>query len=38
VVFAFTFGDGDIVGIDLIADPDRLKRFSIKFITAAEEQ
>ena len=39
VVFAFTFGDGVIVGIDLIADPDRLARFSIEFITTeADEQ
>jgi RNA polymerase sigma-70 factor (ECF subfamily) len=39
VVFAFTFGDGVIVGIDLIADPDRLARFSIEFVTTeADEQ
>jgi hypothetical protein len=38
-VFAFTFRDGVIVGIDLIADPDRLARFSIEFITMeANEQ
>jgi RNA polymerase sigma-70 factor (ECF subfamily) len=39
VVFALTFGDGVIAGIDLIADPDRLARFSIEFITTkADEQ
>ncbi len=39
VVFAFTFGDGVIVGIDLIANPDRLARFSIEFVTTeADEQ
>jgi hypothetical protein len=39
VVFAFTFDDGVIAGIDLIANPDRLARFSIEFVTTeAHEQ
>jgi len=33
VLFAFALGDGVIVGIDLVADPDRLARFLNEFIT-----
>jgi RNA polymerase sigma-70 factor (ECF subfamily) len=29
VVFGFTIGDGQIVGIDLIADPDVLDRLDV---------
>jgi RNA polymerase sigma factor (sigma-70 family) len=32
VVFGFTFGDGRILGIDLIADPDRIRELDVSVL------